>query len=86
MKYLILVASFSLFCFNSYCQSNTNAKIEYSLPPGFGNTIKAKDYKTIVDLSVAILGKHYKIDNVKQGTVIVVNGKDSAAINLDNLI
>jgi len=86
MKYLILVAAFTLSGLLAYAQSKADTKIEYSLPPGFDNTISAKDYKTIVDLSVAILSKHYKIDHVEQGTVSVINDKNTAAVNLDNLV
>lgn len=86
MKYLILIASLFLFGLDAYAQSGADVKIEYSLPPGFDKIISVSDYRTIVDLSLPILSRQYKINYVKNGTIALSTKQDTASVNLDNLI
>ena len=67
--------------FSSFSQT-----INYSLPNDFSTTISEKDYKTIVDQSVLIVSKRYKIENVKNGAISVNSGQGQQLINLENLV
>jgi hypothetical protein len=78
MKPLLILLLLSAFHLASFGQ-----QIDYSLPPGFDKTISQNDYKTIADQSVAIVSKKYKVDNVKNGTIIVGHEQ---AFDLDNLV
>jgi uncharacterized protein YtpQ (UPF0354 family) len=81
MKILITILFITGIHFNLFSQ-----KIDYSFPAGFKNTISAVDYKVIVDLSVSILEKRYKIDSVKGGSVFLSEKQDFKIFNLDNLV
>lgn len=61
-------------------------KIDYSIPKGYEIDISAKDYKTLVDASIVVITKRYKVDFVKEGTIYLIKNEDLQAMNLHNLI
>lgn len=78
MKPILILSLLFLFGLNSFAQ-----KIDYSLPTDFEKTISPKDYQTIVDQSVALISKKYKVDSVKNGAIAI---NDHQIINLNNLL
>jgi len=81
MRVVICFVFLAIFQMSSFGQ-----EINYSIPEGYGKDISKEDYKKIVDLSVAIISKRYKIDFVKEGTVRLKGGQDLQDVNLHNLI
>lgn len=61
-------------------------KIDYNIPEGYEQSIKANDYRKIVDKSVAVISKRFKIDFVKEGSIQLKSGQEMQAFNLHNLI
>lgn len=61
-------------------------KITYDQPPNLPQKVSIADYRFIVDSSVAIVKTRYKVAFVKGGTIFVLIGKDTASVNLDNLV
>jgi hypothetical protein len=70
-----------LICFGS----SRAQTISYTVPKAYKTVISQDDYKQIVDLSVAAIGKAYPVKQVKDGAV-ELQGKNQGTINLDNLI
>ena len=60
--------------------------IDYTIPGIFENDIKRKDYKIIVDESVRVVAGRYEVIAVKEGTIILGEGQEMGAFNLDNLV
>lgn len=76
-----------LFCLLLCLQNHSAGQvIDYAIPRALETKINATDYKRIVDASVAIVSKHFKIDSVKDGTVSLVKMQDIIAFHLNNLI
>jgi hypothetical protein len=61
-------------------------KITYDQPPNLPQKVSTADYRFIVDSSVAIVKTRYQVAFVKGGTIFVLIGKDTASVNLDNLV
>jgi hypothetical protein len=81
MRITILLVILMTFYFKSVGQN-----INYTVPEGYETDINAKDYKKIVDFSLPIIAKRYKVDFLKDGTVQLVKGQDMKLLNLHNLI
>lgn len=60
--------------------------IDYTIPGIFKDDIKRKDYRMIVDESVRIIAERYEVNAVKEGTIILGEGQEMGAFNLDNLV
>jgi len=60
--------------------------ISYDIPARYERDITPVDYKRIVDASVSITAKRYKIDHVSGGTIYLNKGQDLKEINLHNLL
>lgn len=73
---LIILTSFNL----------SAQKIDYSFPEGYDNEISKKDYKYLIDESVKIISKNYKISSIKEGVIELEEGQDYSILNLHNLI
>lgn len=61
-------------------------KIEYDIPEDYKNDIDKKDYKKIVDVSIEIISKRYKIESIKNGAINLIKGQDMQTFNVHNLI
>ncbi len=61
-------------------------KISYTVPGGLENKISPEAYRTLVDTSVSIVVKHYRIDYVEDGTIQLESGQNLQAFNLNPLI
>lgn len=73
---LIILTSFNL----------SAQKIDYSFPDGYEKEISKKDYKYLVDESVKVISKNYKISSIKEGVIELEEGQDYSILNLHNLI
>jgi len=81
MRIITLFIYFVISCLTSFAQ-----KVNYSIPDGYENDVSRKEYKIIVDESVAIIVKRYTIDIVKDGVIQLKEGQNMQTINLHNLI
>jgi uncharacterized protein YtpQ (UPF0354 family) len=81
MKQFLTLIIFMMFQINSFGQ-----KIDYTIPKGYEADVNQKDYKTLVDISVEITAKKYKIDFVKDGAIQLLANQDMQTLNLHNLI
>jgi hypothetical protein len=61
-------------------------KVEYDIPEEYRKDIESKDYTKIVDLSIAVVQKRYKIESVKDGAIILGKDQDLKTLNIHNLI
>lgn len=77
----ILAILLLMIAFHSFGQ-----KITYNIPEGYEKDITKDDYKRLVDIATPIVGKRYRIDYVKDGTVYLNKGQEMEAFNLHNLI
>ncbi|GAB3648906.1 hypothetical protein GCM10027594_24310 [Hymenobacter agri] len=68
------------------CLGSAGAQtISYTVPKAYRAAISKDDYKKIVDLSVAAIGREYPVKQVKDG-VIELQGQNKGTVNLDNLL
>jgi hypothetical protein len=58
----------------------------YNIPEGYEKNISKEDYRKIIDIAVPIVAKRYSIDNVKDGTILLVKGQEMEGLNLHNII
>ncbi|MBB3699221.1 hypothetical protein KMW28_26125 [Flammeovirga yaeyamensis] len=58
----------------------------YIIPEGYEEYISQKDYKFLVDKSVKIISKNFKVEKVKEGTIYLEDGQAYSLVNLHNLI
>lgn len=77
---------FSIIILTAIRTSSFGQIINYSIPNGFEKSIDQKEYKLISDMSLSEVSKQYKIDSLKNGTIILSRGQGMLAFNLDNLI
>ncbi|WP_460219339.1 DUF1444 family protein [Psychroserpens sp. MEBiC05023] len=70
-----------LTCINVSAQT-----IDYLFPEGYGNEISKEDYKFLVNESVKVISKNYKIASISEGVIELEKGQDYSILNLHNLI
>lgn len=81
MRLLIFLFTLLLLHQPVFCQ-----KMDYSIPKGYEKGIDKKDYRMIVDASVAVISQRYQIERVADGTIYLKAGQDMKAFNVHNLI
>ena len=80
-----MMRSAFLLCLITISLASTAQKISYDPPPNL--PVSQKDYKLIVDSSIAIIAGRYKVDTVEAGSVHILDDhQQTAVLNLDNLI
>ncbi len=68
------------------CVNIQAQKIDYSIPKGFKKQISAVDYRHLVDKSVEMVQKEFKVVEVRDGGILVEYDGSVAVFYLDNLI
>jgi adenine/guanine phosphoribosyltransferase-like PRPP-binding protein len=81
MRRFLILITVLMFQINMFGQ-----KIDYSIPKGYETDINKSDYKTLVDISIEVIKKKYKIDFVKDGAVQLIANQEMQTLNLHNLI
>jgi len=81
MRFLIAIALISFFQLQVSGQ-----QISYKIPTGYEKDISNEDYKTLVDFSIFIISKRFKIDQVTDGRVQLKPGEEVETLNLHNLV
>jgi hypothetical protein len=82
-----MIRSAFLFCLLSITLASAAQKISYDPPPNLPQHLSQDDYKRLVDTSIAVISKKYKVETVEAGSVHIEDDhQKTAVLNLDNLI